>query len=149
MSQQGRILGIGGIFFKSENQQQMKEWYGKHLGLTDSGHGVMLPWREKDNPDSEQMTLWSIFPSNTKYFEPSSASFMMNYIVDDLDAWLARLAKEGVRIDSKRQDESYGRPSTCLPESSALICEAKRQIFPLATCGGRVNGCYNFCLSFR
>ena len=38
MSQQGRILGIGGIFFKSANQQQMKEWYGKHLGLSDSGH---------------------------------------------------------------------------------------------------------------
>ena len=42
MSQQGRILGIGGIFFKSANQQQVQEWYGRHLGLTDSGHGVML-----------------------------------------------------------------------------------------------------------
>jgi predicted enzyme related to lactoylglutathione lyase len=34
---------------------------------------------------------------------------MVNYIVDDLDALLDRLAKEGVRIDPKRQDESYGR----------------------------------------
>jgi catechol 2,3-dioxygenase-like lactoylglutathione lyase family enzyme len=109
MSQQGRILGIGGIFFKSADQQQMKEWYAKHLGLADSGHGVMLPWREKDNPESEQMTVWSIFPGNTKYFEPSQASFMVNYIVDDLEALLGRLAKEGVRIDPKRQDESYGR----------------------------------------
>jgi catechol 2,3-dioxygenase-like lactoylglutathione lyase family enzyme len=109
MSQQGRILGIGGIFFKSANQQQMKEWYTKHLGLADSGHGVMLPWREKDNPESEQMTIWSIFPGNTKYFEPGPASFMVNYIVDNLEALLDRLAKEGVRIDPKRQDESYGR----------------------------------------
>jgi catechol 2,3-dioxygenase-like lactoylglutathione lyase family enzyme len=109
MSQQGRILGIGGIFFKSANQPQMKEWYAKHLGLADSGHGVMLPWRENDNPENEQITIWSIFPGNTKYFEPSSASFMVNYIVDDLDALLERLAKEGVRIDPKRQDESYGR----------------------------------------
>ena len=109
MSQQGRILGIGGIFFKSANQQQMKEWYARHLGLVDSGHGVMLPWREKDNPESEQATVWSIFPGNTKYFDPSPASFMMNYIVDDLEALLDRLAKEGVRIDPKRQDESYGR----------------------------------------
>lgn len=109
MSQQGRILGIGGIFFKSANRQQMQEWYAKHLGLADSGHGVMLPWREKDNPESEQMTIWSIFPGNTGYFEPSSASFMVNYIVDDLEALLGRLAKEGIRIDPKRQDESYGR----------------------------------------
>src|SRR5215470_12224192 len=71
MSQQGRIVGIGGIFFKSANQKEMKEWYGKHLGLADSGHGVMLPWREKDNPESEQMTIWSVFPDATKYYEPS------------------------------------------------------------------------------
>jgi hypothetical protein len=49
MSQQSRIVGIG-IFFKSANQQQTKEWYAKHLGFVDSGYGVMLPWREKDNP---------------------------------------------------------------------------------------------------
>lgn len=30
-SERGRILGIGGIFFKSANQEQMREWYGKHL----------------------------------------------------------------------------------------------------------------------
>src|SRR4051794_23873335 len=27
--ERGRILGIGGIFFKSANQPQMREWYGK------------------------------------------------------------------------------------------------------------------------
>lgn len=49
------------------------------------------------------------FPGDTTYFEPGPASFMVNYLVDDLDALLARLANEGVRIDPKRQDESYGR----------------------------------------
>jgi catechol 2,3-dioxygenase-like lactoylglutathione lyase family enzyme len=110
MSQRGRIIGIGGIFFKSPNQQQMKDWYAKNLGLGADGHGeVTLPWREKDNPESEQMTVWSVFPANTKYFEPSQASFMLNYIVDDLDALLNRLAKDGVRIDPKRGNESYGK----------------------------------------
>src|SRR5262249_4478343 len=70
VSQRGRILGIGGIFFKSANQQEMKEWYAAHLGLADSGHGVMLPWRERDNPQNEQTTVWSIFPGTTRYFEP-------------------------------------------------------------------------------
>jgi len=109
MSEQGRIIGIGGIFFKSDNKQQMQDWYAKNLGFADSGYGVTLPWREQDNPEKEQMTIWSIFNGDTKYFEPSQASFMVNYIVDDLDALLARLEKEGVRIDPKRQDESYGR----------------------------------------
>jgi catechol 2,3-dioxygenase-like lactoylglutathione lyase family enzyme len=107
-SERGRILGIGGIFFKSTNQQQMREWYGKHLGLADKGEGVMLPWREKDNPDKEHVTVWTVFPGNTKYFEPNQA-FMVDYIVDDLDALLERLQKEGVKIDPKRQDADFGR----------------------------------------
>src|SRR5262249_46648515 len=44
---------------------------------------------------------WSIFSGNTAYFEPSAAPFMVDYIVDDLEAMLDRLAKEGVRIDPK------------------------------------------------
>ena len=86
----------------------MREWYGKHLGLADKGGGVMLPWREKDNPDKEHVTVWTVFPGNTKYFETNQA-FMVNYIVDDLDALLERLQKEGVKIDPKRQDADYGR----------------------------------------
>src|SRR5204863_4249710 len=46
--QRGRILGIGGVFFKSANHDQMREWYSKHLGLADTGQGAMLPWREHD-----------------------------------------------------------------------------------------------------
>ena len=37
MDQRGRILGIGGVFFKSANRDQMREWYSKHLGLADKG----------------------------------------------------------------------------------------------------------------
>ena len=69
----------------------------------------MLPWREKDNPDKEHVTVWSVFPATTKYFEPGQASFMVNYIVDDMDALLERLEKEGVKIDPKRQNEAYGK----------------------------------------
>lgn len=86
----------------------MRKWYGEHLGLVDKGGGAMLPWREKDHPQNEHMTVWSVFSGDTKYFEPSQAPFMVNYIVDDLDALLERLQKEGVKIDPKRQDESYG-----------------------------------------
>ena len=107
-SERGRILGIGGIFFKSANHQQLREWYGKHLGLADKGQGVMMPWREKDNPEKEHVTVWTVFPGDTKYIDPSQA-FMVNYIVDDLDALLERLQKEGVKVDPKRQDEDYGR----------------------------------------
>jgi catechol 2,3-dioxygenase-like lactoylglutathione lyase family enzyme len=106
--QRGRILGIGGIFFKSANRDQAREWYATHLGLADKGGGAMLPWREHDDPQKEHVTAWTIFPSTTKYFDPSPAPFMIDYIVDDMDALLDRLKQEGVKIDPKRMDESYG-----------------------------------------
>jgi catechol 2,3-dioxygenase-like lactoylglutathione lyase family enzyme len=106
--ERGRIIGVGGIFFKSVNQQQTREWYGRHLGIADTGHGAMLPWREHESPNNEHVTVWTVFPGNTTYFEPGQ-SFMVNYIVDDLDTLLDRLQKEGVRIDPKRQAADYGR----------------------------------------
>jgi catechol 2,3-dioxygenase-like lactoylglutathione lyase family enzyme len=107
--QRGRILGIGGVFFKSANRNQMREWYSQHLGLADKGGGAMLPWREHDDPQKEHVTVWTIFPASTTYFDPGHAPFMINYIVDDLDALLDRLKEEGVKIDAKRMNESYGR----------------------------------------
>src|SRR6201985_3781407 len=71
IEQRGRILGIGGVFFKSANRDQMREWYSKHLGLADKGEGVMLPWREHDDPQKEHIAVWTIFPASTKYFEPN------------------------------------------------------------------------------
>jgi glyoxylase I family protein len=107
--QRGKILGIGGIFFKSANRDAAREWYAKHLGIADGGHGAMLPWRQHDNPEKEHLTVWTVFPSTTEYFGPGPAPFMINYIVQDLDGLLERLGADGVRIDEKRMDESYGR----------------------------------------
>ena len=104
----GRILGIGGIFFKSADRDRMREWYAKHLGLADKGGGAMLPWREHDDPQKEHLTVWTVFSASSDYFPPSQP-FMINYIVDDMDALLDRLKQEGVKIDPKRMDESYGR----------------------------------------
>jgi len=46
-------------------------------------------------------------------FDPSPAPFMINYIVDDMDALLDRLKQEGVKIDPKRMDD----PTVALPGS--------------------------------
>jgi catechol 2,3-dioxygenase-like lactoylglutathione lyase family enzyme len=102
----GRILGIGGVFFKSANATQTRAWYSTHLGIADKGGGAMLPWRDHDDPQKERVTVWTVFPGSSTYFD---GPLMINYIVDDMDALLERLAKEGVKIDPKRMNESYGR----------------------------------------
>src|SRR5260370_11170448 len=99
--QRGRILGIGGVFFKSANRDQTREWYSKHLGLADTRQGVMLPWREHDDPQKEHVTVLTVFSASSDYF-PGSQPLIINYIVDDMDALLDRLKQEGVKSDARR-----------------------------------------------
>jgi uncharacterized glyoxalase superfamily protein PhnB len=47
--------------------------------------------------------------SASNYFERSGSPFMLNCIVHDLDAILAKLASHGVRIDPQGEDYDYGR----------------------------------------
>ena len=54
-------------------------------------------------------TVWSIFKSDSTYYEPGNANFMVNYRVHDLDALMLALENEGVKIDPKRDDSEYGK----------------------------------------
>lgn len=112
-----RVTGLGGFFVKAQNPGKLADWYRAHLGiaLVAAGKGEHAPqyypfhWREKDHPETIGATTFSIFPVNTKYFEPSSASFMMNFRVANLEQLLAQLKQEGVKVDDKIDDESNGR----------------------------------------
>jgi predicted enzyme related to lactoylglutathione lyase len=105
-----RVTGIGGIFFKSPDPKKLYDWYELHLGIKHEPHtGAIFHWRDAGDSAKEGMTIWSIFPAGTKYFDPSRSSFMLNYRVEDLDGLLKVLAEEGVEIDPKREDSDYGR----------------------------------------
>jgi|SRR5579862_3030534 len=105
----GRVIGVGGVFFKSPQKTDLQSWYRDRLGVPLGPHGAMFQWRAHDKPETEHLTIWSVFPADTHYFDPSASTFMINYIVDDLDALLAKLRESGVEIDPKREDVDYGR----------------------------------------
>lgn len=104
-----RVTGFGGVFFKSDNPEKLYEWYEQHLGLRREGEGVVFSWRDAADKNKLGMTVWSIFPRESKYFDPSKTGFMLNYRVDDVDALLELLRAEGVTIDPHREDYDYGR----------------------------------------
>ena len=81
----GRVTGLGGVFFKAENPEKLYEWYEKHLGIKQDvpGQGVSFRWKEDGDP--EGFTIWSLFKPDTKYFQPSTKPFMLNFRVEDLD----------------------------------------------------------------
>ena len=105
----GRVIGIGGLFFKSSDSQRLNTWYADNLGMPAGEGGVNFKWRDHERSEIERLTVWSVFPQGSTYFDPSQAPFMINYIVDDLDAILAKLTKNGARVDPKREDHDYGR----------------------------------------
>ncbi len=106
-----KITGLGGVFWKTPDKPRMQKWYREKLGvpLADDGYGWLFEWREKDDPETVGMTVISPFPGDTEYFDPSPAPFMLNFRVDDLDAVLERLAREGVEQVGDVVDEEYGR----------------------------------------
>lgn len=104
-----KVTGIGGIFFKCEDPDKMKEWYKTHLGLNTNEYGVTFEWREASDPTKTGSTQWSPFPGTTKYFEPSTKDFMINYRVADLEALVEALKKEGVTIVDQIESYDYGK----------------------------------------
>ena len=105
-----RVTGIGGIYFKSREPQGLKEWYSRHLGIECMPtNGAIFSWRDANEPEQIGYTIWSPFRADTTYFDPSSAPFMINYRVDNLDALLAELRKEGVTVDDSIEEIEFGR----------------------------------------
>jgi predicted enzyme related to lactoylglutathione lyase len=104
-----KVTGIGGVFFKCKDPQQMNEWYKTHLGLDTGQYGVSFAWRPVDDPTKKAMTQWSLFSDSTKYFEPSSKEFMINYRVENLEQLLVELKAAGVTILDDIASYDYGK----------------------------------------
>lgn len=105
-----RVVGIGGIFFKSQDPEKLRAWYQEHLGLeVDAYGGVSFGCPDDEEQRKSAQTIWSLFPSDTKYFAPSNAPFMINYRVENLAALLEQLKSEGVEVDERTQEADYGK----------------------------------------
>ena len=98
-----QVTGLGGVFYKVADPEKTRAWYRDVLGIGGEWGG-MFPF-SKDAADG--FSLLSPFKSDSDYFAPSQASFMVNLRVDDLDGIIADLEAKGVEILG-RQDEDYG-----------------------------------------
>ena len=105
-----KVTGIGGVFFKSTNDNQaLAEWYRDHLGLSlESWGGAILKWPD-DKAEDGGLTVWTTAAPDTKWFAPSESSFMINYRVDDLVALLSELKEAGVEIVGGPESHENGR----------------------------------------
>lgn len=103
-----KVLGVGGLFFKSDNPDALREWYSRVLGIDffDWG-GAWFP-SEPFAAHAGSGTVLSPM-KNAEYMAPSTREYMFNFVVDDIDAVLARCKEHGVEPVKLFPDEFNGR----------------------------------------
>ena len=104
-----KVTGIGGIFFKCKDPNAVKEWYNKHLGLEAGPYGASFEWRQLGTPEKKGLTQWNVNTETAKMYEPGAKDFMINYRVENLEALVEELVKEGVTIVDKIEVYEYGK----------------------------------------
>jgi len=104
-----KVVGIGGIFFFSDNPQETKDWYGKNLGLKIDDYGSTFESRDKNKPDKVDQLVWSPFKTGSDYFSPSKKDFMINYRVQNIEALVEKLKKDGVTVLDTIATYDYGK----------------------------------------
>ena len=104
-----KATGIGGIFFKCKDPKKLREWYETNLGLNTNNYGAVFEWRQGADTTKKGFTQWSPFNEKTKYFEPSTKDFMINYRVENMEELMVQLKKNGVVITDTIETVEYGK----------------------------------------
>lgn len=104
-----RVTGIGGIFFKCKNPQKVRDWYQQNLGLQTNQYGAVFEWWQGADSSQKGFSQWSPFSEKTQYFAPSTKDFMINYRVENIDALVDALRKNGVTITDSIEAFEYGK----------------------------------------
>jgi predicted enzyme related to lactoylglutathione lyase len=104
-----KVLGVGGLFFKSPDPVKLQGWYAKWLGIEVQGdQGMSFAMFQPGTMPADGYTVWSAFESGTTYFAPSTKEFMFNLVVDNLEAALQQVAAGGAQVVGEMQKSEYG-----------------------------------------
>jgi predicted enzyme related to lactoylglutathione lyase len=104
-----KVTGVGGVFFKCQDPEKVKDWYRDNLGFNTDQYGALFEFRDTDNPEQKNYLQWSPFKDDTTYFEPSKKEFMINFRVADIEALVVQLRKDGVQILDEIETYDYGK----------------------------------------
>ena len=100
-----RVLGIGGLFFRSRDPKALADWYQNHLGIDPMPTEYHQPvWQQAAGP-----TVFAPFPADTDYFGSPQQTWMVNFRVRNLDAMVTQLRASGIAVKVDSQVYPNGR----------------------------------------
>ena len=103
----GRITGLGGVFIKSKDPKALAAWYQDVLGIhMEKWGGALLRY---DAPGHPSVMVLNHFDADTRYFDPSTRDVMLNFAVDDMDAFIRRIEAKGVKILKRDDNDPSGK----------------------------------------
>lgn len=103
MSNDAKILGLGGVFFKVDDKPSYLAWWKDVMGMNVSEWGSV-----EFQSDGQAFTVFSPFGADTEYFAPSDSPFMINLRVNDARAMLEKAVQGGAKAVGEVDDTDYG-----------------------------------------
>lgn len=101
------ITGLGGLFIEVENMDYTKNWYLNNLGIDTETYGIIFDPKEKNNGNGQ--IVFNFFTKGEPYLQPTTAPFMVNFRVADLDTFILQLKEKNVTILDEIQEFEYGK----------------------------------------
>ena len=132
-----KVTGIGGIFFKAQDPEQLKLWYKDHLGID-----TLFRWRTIED-ETSHYTVWNVFAETANIFDKTRKDYVFNYCVYNLQSLLSTLKDQGVKAITPTEIEENGKFGTILdPDGNKIILwePSGKEVGPFTTTHDRVTG---------
>ncbi len=93
------VTGVGGVFWRADDPQELRRWYADVLGIVDPPAGA---WQQEKGP-----TVVAPFPRDSEHFDLDQ-QFMVNFRVRDLPGLLEHLRARNVTVLREEHEQGVG-----------------------------------------
>lgn len=100
-----RVLGLGGVFWRSDDPDHLAAWYESRLGV----EGVPAEYGGPTWRQSGGVTVFAPFKRDTSHFASERQQVMFNFRVRNLDAFVAQLRGQGEEVTVDPEAYPNGR----------------------------------------
>ena len=100
-----KVVGIGGLFFRSKDPKALAVWYAEHLGVDE----VPQSYEEDCWNQEAGATVFAPFNRDSDYFGRPEQQWMVNFRVRDLDAMVDQLRGSGIEVNVDGETYPNGR----------------------------------------